>query len=445
MKKLFKLISVLTAAGFLFASCEGPMGPAGKDGANGANGADGQDANETCKECHNPEVVDAVAVQFELSKHNYGEAAFEEAGNVQCAPCHESTAFQYVCKNNTPATFTQGTDGKWANDYKSATTAAFGDISCFTCHSSLHKTYEGTDFSPLTNTAAVSMTMWKAEKTINLTQDGGMSNLCVKCHQPRPLTTNSKSPAGGDVVDYEDLAANPTDIYYDSSVGSGNANLIIPSYRTHVHYGTVGAVFAGTGGVPFTGSLAYENSPHTTAASCQDCHMATIFGASGGHTFNAAGNFNGCNVAGCHDAAPLSASSAKFKDTQAAVKTLLDELAAKINEVGAGTDILHTETDVEANLWAGHTTKNYDGYLDIYDASSNRTGYWRNPNPSSTWSAEEKADNLTKPVFPSLTKGVLGAMINFQFCLREYSLGIHNTAYTKALLTNSIESLTAGV
>ena len=99
MKNLFKLFSVLVAAGFLFASCEGPMGPAGKDGADGADGADGVDANETCKQCHNPEVVDAVAVQFELSKHSYGEAAFEEAGNTGCTPCHTSEAFQVcLCK-----------------------------------------------------------------------------------------------------------------------------------------------------------------------------------------------------------------------------------------------------------------------------------------------------------------------------------------------------------
>ena len=90
MKNLIKLIYLLTFAGFILASCEGPMGPAGKDGANGQDGLAGVDANETCKECHNPTVVDAVAVQFELSKHSYGEAAFEEAGNTGCTPCHAS-------------------------------------------------------------------------------------------------------------------------------------------------------------------------------------------------------------------------------------------------------------------------------------------------------------------------------------------------------------------
>ena len=45
---------------------------------------------------------------------------------------------------------------------------ALGELNCFTCHSSLHTTYEGTDFSPLTNTAAVSMTMWEGAKSINV-------------------------------------------------------------------------------------------------------------------------------------------------------------------------------------------------------------------------------------------------------------------------------------
>ncbi len=63
------------------------MGPAGADGADGK---DGTDANETCKLCHNPTVVDQKVVEFNFSKHKYGEAAFEEAGNGACAPCHES-------------------------------------------------------------------------------------------------------------------------------------------------------------------------------------------------------------------------------------------------------------------------------------------------------------------------------------------------------------------
>ena len=442
MKNLIKLISLLCVSGFFFASCEGPMGPAGKDGQNGANGTNGLDANETCKLCHNPEVVDAVAVQFELSKHNLGTVAEEEAGNTGCSPCHTQEAFKYVCANNIPSTFTLNqTSGKYSNDYATVASAAIGNITCFTCHSSLHTTYEGTDFSPLTNHTAVSMTMWKGQKSIDISQEGGRANLCIKCHQPRPLTT-STTTSNGDVVDYVALATDPSAIFYDSSVGNAAPNKVIPSYRTHVHYGSVGAIFAGVGGIEFTGTAEYGNSPHPSVASCEDCHMAALNGAAGGHTFWAKGNFNGCNATGCHTG--VSSSSDTFwKTPRADVKALLDALAAKINEVGGATPILHSEPDAASNLWAGNTTGNWDGYLNIYDPSTNAGGVWRNPAPSGSWTQAQKDTNSALPVFPSLTNGVMGAMINFQMCLREFSLGIHNTKYTKALLQNSLDVLSA--
>jgi hypothetical protein len=443
MKKLLKLGSVIFSAGILFSACEGPMGPAGADGADGA---DGKDANETCKLCHNPTVVDQKVVEFSFSKHKYGEAAFEEAGNTGCSPCHESEAFKYVCKNNVPVTFTLNTTtGKYSNDYAATTSIAYGILSCFTCHSSLHSTYTGTEFFPLTNTAPVAMTMWKGTKTINLTQDGGKGNLCAKCHQPRPLTT-STTLSNGDVVDYASLTTSPNATFYDAAVGNAAPNTVLPSYRMHVHYGTVGAVFAGQGGVEFTGSLAYESSAHTTAASCPDCHMAAITGRAGGHTFVTKGNFNGCNVTGCHSTPITSSSTTFWKTPRAEIQTLLNTLAEKINTVGGATNILHGESDAELNLWAGLTTGNFDGYLNIYDPSTNPAGVWKNPGSTSSWTTEQRAVNTALPTFPTLKNVVAGSMINFQMCLREYSLGIHNYKYTKALLQNSIDALTtAGI
>jgi hypothetical protein len=145
-------------------------------------------------------------------------------------------------------------------------------------------------------------------------------------------------------------------------------------------------------------------------------------------------NFNGCNTADCHGDAPIDATSSAWKDTRSDVKADLDALAAAINAAGQGVDILHSATVDEGNLWAGITTNNYDGYMDIYDAGSNPEGYWRNPGLNN-------AVNNAKPKFPSLTNAQMGAIINFQFCLREYSLGIHNTKYVKALLKNSLEIL----
>jgi hypothetical protein len=454
-KFFFTAALMIAAACLILASCtkEGPAGATGATGPAGpagANGQDGKDATENCKQCHARAVVDAISTEFEMSKHFWGETAFEEAGNASCGVCHEQKAFVYVCENNTSTIFTF-TGGKWVNPYTANMANTFGAISCYTCHTNLHTTYTDTDLA-LTSKAPVPMTMWGGAGswggtplTIDLTADGGISNLCVKCHQPRPLTATSAYDPAVRPINYDSLKNQPTAMFYDSTAGAVNKN-IRPSYRMHVHYGAVGAVYAGKGGIEFPGD-AYANSPHTSGASCQDCHMASpMYGVAGGHAFNMRNaleqpltssttwNFAGCNVDGCHASAPLNSGSDKFKGTRATVKTMLESLAAKINAAGGGKDILHADA-TSANLWAGITAGNYDGYLDIYDASANPLGYWRNPAGPNT------EPNISKPKFPKLLNVQVGAMINFQFCLREYSLGIHNTQYVKALLTNSIKAL----
>lgn len=428
MKNLIKLLSIFTIAGFILTSCEGPMGPAGKD------------ANETCTQCHNSAGVDSVLTQFAFSKHEYGEAAFEESGNTGCTPCHASEAFKYVVKNNTPVAFVN-TAGVYSNPYATSVDKAYGEIGCTTCHSSLHKSYTSDDFKPLTSVAAVPMTFYGGSKTIDLKQGAGESNLCVKCHQPRPFTNSNTDK---NVLNYAGLVSNPTAVFYD--VAQANTlNVLKPSYRTHTHYGTAGAVYAGLGGVEF--GTGYSNSWHTTGATCQDCHMAPMTGRTGGHTFFAKGNFNGCNVAGCHAAAPItSATTSKYwAQTRTDVKTLLNQLAAKL-KIG-GVDILNRNGGSD-NLWLGLTTNNYDGYLNIFDPVTNpsmqtynATSFQFIGTPSATtWTAAQIAYNATLPKI-TLTNAQMGALINFQLCLRDYSLGIHNTAYTKTLLTNTIAAL----
>lgn len=428
--------AVMISAALFLSGC-GKEGPAGADGANGV---DGVNAAETCKLCHNATVVDRVITEFELSKHSYGAAAFEEAGNTSCAPCHEQEGFKYVCANNISSAWTYdvGT-GKWTNGYASSSTTAYGELGCATCHSSLHTTYGYSDLSSLTTTAPVSLTMWAGAKTINLTQGGGESNLCVKCHQPRPMTCNVNPTSGGRLLNYDSIRDYPMVVFHDSANGAVN-KYVKPSYRMHTHYGAVGAIYAGVGAIEFPGSLPYTNSPHTTLASCQDCHMAALTGAAGGHSFKAKGNFTGCNVSGCHSVSPITSTSAKWTDTRADVTTLLEDLATEINSWGDGgtNNILHSD-GTEANLWAGLTGDDFDGYLDIYSSSSNADGYWRDPYSTN-------GTNMTKPKFPKLLNVQMGAILNFQLCLREYSLGIHNTQYVKALLTNTIEALnTAGL
>ena len=436
-----KLLLFATAVLFAATSCvkEGPMGLKGDTGAAGTNGTNGKDANETCKVCHTSTKVDLISTQFQFSKHEYGEAAFEESGNTGCTPCHAQEAFKYVVANNVPATFTlNAATGKFVNNYATVSSAAYGEIGCSTCHSALHTTYGTADLA-FTTVAPVPMTMWGGTKVIDLKADGGKSNLCVKCHQPRPFT----NALTGNVLDYVALA-NTTGVVFDGDP-AGKANIIKPSYRTHTHYGAIGAVYAGMGGVEFAGTLPYTNSAHTQAASCMDCHMGTMVGRSGGHTFSAAGKFDGCNVAGCHTTAITSASTTLWVNPRAEIKKLLGDLAAKLT-VG-GVDILNRNGDAASNLWYGITTNNYDGYLNIYDPITNTTAQTYNAKsfkfvgtPPSTWSAEQIAYNSTLPTI-TLSNAQMGAIINFQLCLRDYSLGIHNFAYTKALLTNSSAKL----
>jgi hypothetical protein len=448
MKRKKLLLTLFTAcmliASNVFITSCAKEGPAGKDGingtngtngTNGANGADGADGTASCIECHSPAGIELAATQYELSKHSYGEAAFEEAGSTTCGPCHLSEAFKFVCANNTPSTFTLNTTtNKYVNDYFVAPTAAYGEITCGTCHSSIHTTYSTGDLA-LTTVAPVSMSMWGGAKTINAAADGGRSNLCIKCHQPRPFTA---SAGNGNVLDYVGIAANPTAVFYDPT---STTNLLKPSYRTHTHYGTAGAVFAGMGGVEFAGANSYLNSRHTIDASCQDCHMATMQGKAGGHSFTAKGNFNGCNAEGCHTG--VSSSSTDYWTTpRAAVKAKLEELASLLQV--NGVEILNRNPDAEANLWVSNTSNKYDGYLNIYDpinnpdfAANNPTGTFQNPSPSNSWTQDQKDFNLTLPKI-TLTNAQMGGIINFQLCLRDYSLGIHNYKYTMALLQNSI-------
>jgi nitrate/TMAO reductase-like tetraheme cytochrome c subunit len=397
MKNFTNILYFFAATGLVLASCEGPAGIAGKDGNDGK---DGKDANENCTYCHNNNIVMKKSIEYDHSLHFTGEA-FEEGTRNNCAPCHSHQGFLDVIKNNTAATFVvdPSDPAKYINNYTASASALPlpGAISCFTCHSKLHTTYTAADFMPLTTTAAIPMTMWGGTKTINFPETTG--NLCAKCHQPRPVTASS-----GNMIDYSKLVSQPTSTYTLSSV----------SYRTGVHYGSAGSMAAGVGGIEF--GTGYSNSPHKTEASCVSCHMATPSGLAGGHSFNAAGNFAGCNTTDCHS--NMSATSNSYKNSRNDISAKLDELAAKINAIGAGHDILQKDP----------ADNKYHGYIDIYDAGSNPTGYWKNP-------------AFGTPAFPAISNAQFGAILNFQLVVRDGSLGIHNYDYMMKLLENTIDAI----
>jgi hypothetical protein len=134
---------------------------------------------------------------------------------------------------------------------------------------------------------------------------------------------------------------------------------------------------------------------------------------SGGHSFSVAGLFTGCNVSGCHSS--LSATNETYTNVVDNITGLLADLATKINAVGAGHDILQKDP----------VDDQYHGYLDIYDAASNPTGYWKNPSQGNA-------------PFPPITNAQFGAILNYQLVFRDGSNGVHNYMYAKKLLENTL-------
>lgn len=480
-------ITYSDASTFTTANLTGPQGVAGNDGAIGPIGPQGPAGvlSVNCLQCHDHnsttsgsaqgEAIANAQYEYELSKHGEGvELAVEEGFSSGCAPCHSNEGYHSVVDASTIPTYTLAS-GKYTFSYNASAAASSGlttlpsKISCFTCHKGA-----AADSMNLYSVAPVPMTMYATntpytsfDKTINLTQKAGASNLCVKCHQPRPMNLTSSTSvtlanntvvtlnvaiANGTSVNYQDLAANPTAMFYDSIPANANLNKLFPSYRMHNHYGSVGAIFAGMGGVEFvpaTTPVPYTNSTHSTDASCQDCHMATPTSFTGAHTFRVSYvnettfaktyNFKGCNNIDCHST-PLTATSSTWVNKRAATLTLLNAIAQKLKS--GGIEIMHKNPVYPDNIFALVTPSGYDGYLDIYDPSSNPDGLLQNPIVSSSWTAANKATNLALPRLTSLKNVQMGAIINFQLSLREFSLGVHNPSYTDALLTNTLQALT---
>ena len=398
MKKLLRLISLTTLSALVFTACEGPMGPTGNtgpDGPVGPNGPQGQDA--TCNICHLSTSVKTITSDYNnFSLHAFG-TAYTQGTRQDCAPCHSNKGFNYVVDENKPANFVGN-----ANQYVVDVSAFLRNpdpISCKTCHANYHT--EDYKWGDLTTLAPVPMVMWGGTKTIEFTGNAASSNLCAKCHQPRPVTGTSG------IINYDLLVSNPTSPYTQSTI----------NYRFGIHYSSQAALYAGIGGIEF--GSGYTNTRHRTVGggvSCARCHMADTDGKyTEGHTFIA--TLKGCTVS-CHSN-DESALSARMTPLKAELEQLISDLADKLNAIGGGNNILKLESD-----------GTYHGYLNIYDASSNSTGYWGAPG---------------NPAFSTLTltNAQVGAIINFQLVVRDPGAksAAHNYPYVKTLLENSIAAL----
>lgn len=174
-------------------------------------------------------------------------------------------------------------------------------------------------------------------------------------------------------------------------IPTGTADITITSSRYGPHHGPQSTIFEGVMGANIAGSTGYPgvaSSTHRTGASCTSCHMGDSDDmAEGGHSW--APSLNACTT--CHDT--MTAIPSGIGGFATDFQTLHDLLVAKgyISESGS--------------VIAG-----------------NNTG--TNPVPP-----------LVVPVKDAQ------AIWNYKTIEEDKSNGLHNPAYTRALLKNSIEAL----
>jgi hypothetical protein len=345
MKNRFTILALSTVlalafGNFFMAGCtkEGPEGKPGLDGI------DGQDGALSCIACHNmSEFLKARIDQYSHSVHAKGANANQVGEN--CSMCHTSMGFRNFIADGHPGIINNPTS-----------------INCRTCHP-IHESYTSNDFN-LRTTDAVSLMVG------NATYDYGASNLCVNCHQGRPV--------------------NPYPV-------PGQPDITITNARYGPHYGPQANMFSGNGPVTIAGSMEYVNSAHTKLITdgCITCHMSPATGiVAGGHQMNVkyttpsgstAYQYTGCLASGCHST--VAAVTALIDPNRAEIKTLLAQLKGRLQE----KDLLNASEMV--------------------------------------------------PVPKTMTQLEAAAIINYKFIYGDHSYGAHNYPLTKALLVNTLESL----
>jgi len=293
MKNLIRFLSMLSVAGFILTSCEGPMGP---EGAAGADGINGIDANATCTECHsNSAVIELKQAQWEESLHATGENA-AYANRAGCVQCHTSQGFlEYVAEGSTAAISVPDEPMQ---------------INCYTCHE-IHKTFTAGDWE-LTKPGAQTLEVKYAGADV--IWDKGSSNQCAFCHQARAV-----SPAP--VINGSDFA--------------------ITNSRIGVHHAPMTNFILGK--IPFelTGTAYPSSNPHSTGSGCISCHMSKPYGyLAGGHnmgmSYDAHGtetlNTTSCLV--CHTSNTAATIVTKYATLKTEVSGKLATLEAQLIAAG---------------------------------------------------------------------------------------------------------------
>ncbi|WP_423127937.1 hypothetical protein [Gaoshiqia sp. Z1-71] len=288
IREILRLLAIVTLVLFVIPSCvkEGPPGLDGIDGADGQDGQDGQDGTASCVTCHNLTKNNAITAAWSASHHGIG-ANISRSTTASCAPCHSHEGFVNFVNNPS------------ASPVAITNPSAIGCATCHTKHTSFDFENDGQDYALRTH-APVKMVMYNDPTKVLDFQSS--SNLCVNCHQSRPV-----SPA---------LAPD------------ANGNYAIANYRFGPHHGPQGNLLEGVGGYELAGSVSY---PGTKSAAhrkntdaCVTCHMHE-----GSHTFNA--SLASCTQ--CHG----TLNNFNYNGLQTEVQQLMEQLAGLLVTKGALT------------------------------------------------------------------------------------------------------------
>ncbi|MCD6598459.1 MAG: hypothetical protein J7L04_12265 [Bacteroidales bacterium] len=315
-------------------------------------------------------------------------------GNITCLVCHSGDNMQ---KKKEEFNQSVHSAGQIAVDY------AGGRASCAQCHSSegfiefaLNGTVEENIASPSAWECKTCHGLHSTFEAIDyalrlddpiefifdpsVVADMGNSNLCANCHQSRRAEPNITNPG---------------------------ETFTITSTHYGPHHGAQSNVLYGAGFAEIAGSVSYPTAgatPHMgEAGRCTGCHMDTYASGQGGHTFNPA--LSACNS--CHG---VTEDDFNYGGVQTTVHAQLEELRDLL--LGLGVIEEGVEEIYELNPETGviELVVYTDGYHPV------------------------------KGTYPMIQAQ---AFFNWVGLEEDRSLGAHNPKYVKALLTNTIEALTA--
>jgi pterin-4a-carbinolamine dehydratase len=436
MKNLFKLLSLLSVAGFILTSCEGPMGPAGMDGLDGK---DGVDANTSCLICHTTVNQDAKEAQYELS--DKGERSARSG--KYCARCHSTEGFKEIVNMGTFVVSNEMLNGT--------------KIGCEACHKHTSFNFSGDTVSQVLRTVAPVYQNWDnfnmttfAYARTNASDFGKINNLCANCHQARgtrsPLYSDPTPPTGSPTANIKF-----TEVPYFPIVNTNANENTLVKFRTgtnfSIHEGANQPDYlTSKNGYEYSGKTYTRKTTHSSYT-CTDCHFNTYDATTktGGHTMKVNLNDPGCVT--CHNIA------SKRIITLAAIEAKLTELG----DLLAARKVFKKTTN-SSGVVSYSAQPSHDFYGTLIPTTSSTNKFAMTVSAANTVSTTTGLllynNNVAWAVDTDFANrigrewkyGELGAAWNFMYVntvATAANKAVHNPTYAMELLQNSINWLKA--